>query len=994
MKYYLVLFAGLGFTMNSFAQSSLYQTSPQAILDHARSLYDQEVFAATFFDNAQLLTSDLPIFQQKQAELHRALAAIQLEREDGLGLLKAFCQDYAGQPAVVYAANFLGDYYFQRKRYLEAIEGFQLAPISLREEGVQEEISFKLGYSFFQVANYDSAAIYLNQVKNSNLPVASDALYYSGFIAMQQGNRNQAIQELKRAAQHPHYAAKVPYLLTSLYYQEGNYSEAISYAVPLMNSQVPLDRQEVLHLYLAEAYYAAKDFDNAAFHFEKYSSFNSIELTKEEYYKAGISFFEVKNYLKASEYLKIAALGNPELAQTASYFLGHSYVQLGNLPFAGSSFQVAASSTVNSDIQEDASVNLAKVNLRRGNFQAAIQELDAYLSTYPQGEKVVEVQNLLNDALLNSADYLRVMAQLNALTTKSTRLQQAFQKVAYYQALVEYRDSKYNQALDYLSQSQNYPVDRGLLGETYFWMGEIRSIQEDWGQAIAAYQVAIDQKKGLSEEYFLKSTYGLGYAYFNNQNYDLAEVQFQIYTNSIQNKVDPNYHEGLLRLGDCYFVQKKFSKAEATFQQAILEKITGQDYAYLQLALVQNYQGKNSAAIEQLNLLISKFPTSVYQEDAYFQKGQLFLEELNYNEAIAAFSELFASRPNSPYTPFALEGRAIANYSIRQYDQTLADYKVILEKYPLAENAEVALKGLQETLAVQERSEEFGQYLQSFKQQNPQAGELKALEYEAAKNLYLNQKYAQAAKALDIYIRDNPQSVQNSEVLYFSGDSYRQLGELSKAIEFFTLLEQQPPSTYRIKALQQLGKIELERKNYKEVLRYLEPILEQSRTPLEEVEVLQGILQAHFGLQNYPQTIVSANQLLAMSGILPDATPKALLIKGKALRLMGQYSDAEDSFGLLIQEYKTEQGAEALLLLALGYQEKGDLIGSNELIFDYSEGFSPFDYWYGSLFLLLAENYVELGELFQAKATLLSILDQSTNATVKENAASILNSLN
>ena len=69
MKYYLVLFAGLGFTMNSFAQSSLYQTSPQAILDHARSLYDQEVFAATFFDNAQLLTSDLPIFQQKQAEL-------------------------------------------------------------------------------------------------------------------------------------------------------------------------------------------------------------------------------------------------------------------------------------------------------------------------------------------------------------------------------------------------------------------------------------------------------------------------------------------------------------------------------------------------------------------------------------------------------------------------------------------------------------------------------------------------------------------------------------------------------------------------------------------------------------------------------------------------------------------------------------------------------------------------------------------------------------
>ena len=69
-------------------------------------------------------------------------------------------------------------------------------------------------------------------------------------------------------------------------------------------------------------------------------------------------------------------------------------------------------------------------------------------------------------------------------------------------------------------------------------------------------------------------------------------------------------------------------------------------------------------------------------------------------------------------------------------------------------------------------------------------------------------------------------------------------------------------------------------------------------------------------------------------------------------------------------------------------------IGSNELIFDYSEGFSAYDYWYGSMFLLLAENYIQLGEIFQAKATLQSILDQSTDATVNEKAASTLKSLN
>jgi tetratricopeptide (TPR) repeat protein len=247
---------------------------------------------------------------------------------------------------------------------------------------------------------------------------------------------------------------------------------------------------------------------------------------------------------------------------------------------------------------------------------------------------------------------------------------------------------------------------------------------------------------------------------------------------------------------------------------------------------------------------------------------------------------------------------------------------------------------------------------------------------------------------LENYLRTYPESAQKSEALYFAGDAYKQAGEVSKALDLFKLLEQQAPSPYRVKALQQLGKYELENKNYSEALRYLEPIAQQTRTQVEEVEVMLGILAAHFGLGNYNQAIDASEKLIALGDILPGTTPKALLVKGKSQRLLNQNSEAEDSFGLLLQEYTTEEAAEALLLLALRYQEKGDFVGSNELIFDYSEGFSAYDYWYGSMFLLIAENYIQLGEVFQAKATLQSILDQSTDATVKEKAASTLKSLN
>ena len=78
MKYYLVLLAGLGFTLESFSQSSLYQTSPQPVLDRAAILYDQQAFAASFYDNTHLVATDLSGSQKKQAALQQALAALQM----------------------------------------------------------------------------------------------------------------------------------------------------------------------------------------------------------------------------------------------------------------------------------------------------------------------------------------------------------------------------------------------------------------------------------------------------------------------------------------------------------------------------------------------------------------------------------------------------------------------------------------------------------------------------------------------------------------------------------------------------------------------------------------------------------------------------------------------------------------------------------------------------------------------------------------------------
>ncbi|NDE61711.1 MAG: outer membrane protein assembly factor BamD, partial [Cyclobacteriaceae bacterium] len=512
---------------------------------------------------------------------------------------------------------------------------------------------------------------------------------------------------------------------------------------------------KTIHLFLAEAYYASKDFLNAAFHYKKVIQEKGRELSREEQYKAGIALFEIGEYPQATTFLKEVALGNDLIAQSASFYLGHAYLNLERFPLSSSSFQAAASLSIDPKLQEEARFNLAKVNLYRGNFQLAISALDDYLDTYPRGARVVEAESLLSDALLNSSDYLRALAQMDGLRNKSPRIQQAYQKVAYYQAIIYYRDNKWEDALSMLNKSQRYPVDADLLAETHFWKGEIYSTEEKWEEAIAAYK-AVQREAYPNHPYLLKAYFGLGYAYYNSQAYAQAEQSFQVFVNQSKGVSLPNYDDAVLRLGDCQLVQKKFSEAKITFLQAIEDKNKSQDYAHYRLATINNYLGKNLEALQELTVLERDFPSSIYVEDGLYQRGQIFLEELRYQDAANAFTELMKKRPNSPLLPFALEGRAVSNFSLKKYEETVKDYKLILNDYPAADNAENALKGLQETLALQDKSEEFGEYLKAYQAANPNAGSVQFLAYETAKSLYFGKKYLQAGKALEAYLTAYP----------------------------------------------------------------------------------------------------------------------------------------------------------------------------------------------------------------------------------------------
>ncbi|EON76724.1 hypothetical protein ADIS_2783 [Lunatimonas lonarensis] len=994
MKIKLIVFFVVVFHLKTSAQSTLYQNSPEKQFDDALELYQKDQFSASKIEFTRLLALSLPESRRVASEYYIASSALKSDNPDGPTLLEKFIVDHPKETLMNVAAEELGDFYFLSRNYPKAIENYRRINDDFLYGEDKAKILFKTGYAFFMVKNYSESINYFEGAKRFRSDYLADAYYYAGYAYMMQQQHEKAIRDFKEAEKAQSYAGKVPYMLASIYYRQRQYDELIAYAPGILSRQ-GLERKEGIQLLLAEAYFEKRNYEQAAINYAAFTAANKGRLTREQQYKAGVAHFHVGRYTEASNYFKEVAIGNDRLGQVSSYYLGHSYVKLNNSQFASNSFSAAYKADHDPAIKEEALFNYAKVNLERGSFQDAVNALDTYLDVYRNGPRAREAESLLSDALINTNNYLRAIEHMDRMPNKSDRIKAAYQKVAFYQAMVYFRDGKYGSALQMLNKSQTYPIDRNLAVQSQFWKGETHAANGNMDEAIKAYEGLIAMRPNAQDPSLIKTHYGLGYAYFNAQRYPQAEAQFKAYTDKLRNSRDrENYNDALVRLGDTYYVQKKFREALDTFNRAIRENSPYTDYAYFRVGVIHNFENRNIEAIDQLNRVISGFPNSRYYEDALFQRAQIFMEMTRYQEARQGFTDLINNRANSPFIPFALEGRAVANYSMRDYDGAIRDYKAILDGHPNAPNVESALVGLQESLTLQGRAGEFSSYLANYKRSNPGSASLQGLEFETAKNLFFNRSYSEAIRAFENFIRSYPNASQVPEAQFFIGDSYFRLGDKNKALEYFYLAEKTPEASLKNRSIQRIGTLEFDRGNYAEAIRFLTIGLQHVRTKIEEYEALSGLMEAHYRVKQYELAVEYADRVVGMGDITIDATPKALLVKGKSLKEMSRTNEARAVLKELYSDFKTVQGAEGLYLTALWLNEDQQFARSNELIFDESQPFGVYDFWYGKQFILLARNYLKLNETFQAKATLESIVGNSTNEQVKEEARQLLRTIN
>ncbi|MFN3850610.1 MAG: tetratricopeptide repeat protein [Spirosomataceae bacterium] len=967
------------FSASLFAQNTLNYTDAELHYRNGIELFEKKAYTAareefqTYIQKTgkSIHSND---FNLSNAEYYSALSGLYTKAQDAEIELDRFVINNSQHPKAKVIYGDLAQYFYDQGDYEKAITYYERAIENTGDELKMYEYRYKLGMSYYQMKQPKNALPQFNFVKGSISEFAVHASYYAGVINFQNENLDAALLDFKKVENVAPYRIEAPNWIAQILFRQKKYDELLAYTEPILAK--PNGRKiDDICLVTAEVNFFKNDYTKAAKYYDMFRNFRRGTVSNQVTFRHGYSLFKTNEFKKAAENFKKIAAQNNQLGQQASYYLGISSLKAADMGAASAAFDQAKNLEFDKEIKEEALFNFAKVQVDMGSNVQAINELQNYLKNYPNGKYEDEANEILSDILFDSNNYSQAIAYIEGLKRKTPKINAAYQRLCFNQGVLDFNGERFAKAISYFDKSLTQPIDNDLKQKATFWRAEAA----DASKSPEAERLYLDILKSGDETYKQKSRYSLGYLYYNQKEYGKAMSYFKEFTKVKKDEANrQSYEDAIVRIGDCYLVTKNYDEALKYYNTAINENRSEKDYALYQKALTLTFLGKNQEAQQIYDRLATAYPNSRMVDDALFQNGSIEIEKGNYQNAVNILTKMIRERPKSTLIPNALMKRATAFNNLKNYDAAVNDYKIIITRYGNSSVTQEAILGLQETLNTIGRPEDFSSIIEEYRKNNPEDGSVAGIEYDAAKNLYLNEKYDKAVQALIKYINNYPTSTNVYEAKYYLADSYYLLKDNRNALIYYNQVVSDNRTSFVTKSALRAAAIEFANKSYKNAITDYRTVTLSSSNKREIVTAWLGLLDCYYLTGNQDSVQVFCREIVNNGGnVVLGANNKAQLYLGKSFMQKGDLNRAEEEFKKTVVMAKDVNGAEANYFIGdIQYkQRKHDQ--SIKTLQAFADDYSNFAYWYEKAYMLIAENYISLEKYFQAKVTLKSVIENA-----------------
>lgn len=914
------------------------------------------------------------------SEMESAFNAISLRFDARENNLVPDLKDYLAQyPYSTYEDEvrfMIGAIYTEKNASKNALKEFIKVDYKRLTRPHQELYLFYRGYSHMMQQEFDKATIYFGKQGTSD---KQQALYYYSYCQYRLGNYDEALPGFLALESKKEYNKTIPYYIAQIYHYQHQYDSARVRAQRIIDEYRQNEEDSnvsEMHRILGEISYKQKSYKEAISHLRYYLDhpMQEVEINRNDLYFLGKSYFVMKDYVNATNYLKQIKNLKDTISESAFYIMGNAYVQMEQYEQARLSYQGALDINLTPEVREEAMFNYTLTTYHTSTaLGESVEAFTSFLKAYPHSKHSSEVFHLMSQAFMQSKNYQAALDALDSINAPSTEMQETKQYLRYQLATDAYLQGKMAMVSPWMEILLAQPQGEVYKKEAYYFMAEAHYRLKDYKKAeedICQYlnQPAKEKLSNYSAALYLKA-----YIYFSQHNYSQAKDAFTTYVKRL-NMDDATYADTYNRIGDCAFNARQFSQAIEAYNKVAVLNTTGSVYALFQKGYAEGLMRNYDKKVETLHQLVSRYPNSDYADDALYEVARAQLQKQDNAAAVTAYQQLLTKYPKSNKARQSHLELAMLYRNIGQYDAAIEAYKQTITRYPAGDEAYAALAGLEATYMEINRIDEYLAYTRTLGEMNMSiTTQDDSLTYAAAELQYMLANYSEAIKSLTSYLdRYCPGGRYCTTATYYAATAYDQLGQEEEALKKYIDLSQMEGNSYREEAYSRMATIYYSKNLYSSAMDAYERLTQICADKQRLYKARLGIIRCAQALKQ-PQKVIDIATLILIDTEEQDKTEEAYYYRAKAYIATKQYGLAIADLNDLSKNVETSMGAEAKYLTAECYYNLKALDKAENEIFSFTQQKTQQQYWLAKALILLSDVNLQRGDSFQAQQYLLSL---------------------
>jgi TolA-binding protein len=973
-----LLFFFLGVFQVVSAQETDFYRAPDIIYRKAMTLYRSGNYGAAgkWFDNYVARLPEKQNLKAENAAYYAAQCALKLHENDAMTRLSRFLSRYPESVWTPVVKFSMGVAYFDNRRYSQALKVFNQVPEEKLNRQQQLEYAYKKGYCLLKRNKMTEAMALFQKVMHSQSPFAAPAAYYYGYTQYELKNYDKALAAFTLIKNDPRFRKSVPLLLMQLYYQKGRYDSVLVLGRKYLPSAHYSEKTELNRL-MANSLYEKGDFRGALPYFVAYEKSARSSIRPQEAYRLGYTYFYNQKYGEAVYQFQRATDAGGEVGQNAWYYLGRCYLKTAQFTAAQNAFFKAYQMNNINKTGIEALLAYARLTIclkgdRSRNAIALVQRF-VNNSQVPASRRA-EASALLAQLYVNTHNNLAALSSIEKSGVKEKSLQEAYQKLAFTQAVDFYDRRDFSRALAYFKKVSRYHTDADLYLQSLYWQASCYYNLGQYDRAVRTYKLFLSNSGAVRNSLYVPAEYDLAYAYFKLKNYPQAILWFKRFLNKHYN--NPSMvNDARLRIADSYTLSENYSQAHLWYGKVMAAGGRNVDYALYEDAFCYGAQGRFDQKVKVLQQLVDRYPQSAYYTRALYDMASTYASSLNRSrQAIVYFQRIVKERPSSSYARMARVKMGLLYYKNNQYDLAIRQLKSVIAAFPASGEARVALSTLESIYKDKGDPAAYFAYARTLNFVQISKSQEDSLTFSVGEDAFLAGNCAKTEKALQNYLNRFPHGGFKVKSWHYLADCYLRQKDTARALSYFEKIIAWPVNDYTLPSLVKAARIEYLQKHYAKAAGFYRKVQRLAEDPSLKLEAVDGQMRANFLTGNLAAAAEAAATLIRMPEVSEDQTVYAHYVMAKAAWKAGNTATAAREFAITDKLAKGALGAESKYYLALMAFQNKKYDTAEKRVYVLSDGYPSEIYWVAKGFILLSDVYAAKGNVFQARETLKSII--------------------